>query len=73
MQLIYQQKSYEAHAKDHEFSATSMHEHWQSGYEDTKRTLTQRHWLEMPDPVGPSSCMMCIASRIDPRARSLKR
>jgi NTE family protein len=48
MQLIYQQKSYEGHAKDHEFSATSMHEHWQSGYEDTKRSLKQRHWLELP-------------------------
>jgi NTE family protein len=48
MQLIYQQKSYEGHAKDHEFSATSMHEHWQSDYEDTKRSLKQRHWLELP-------------------------
>jgi NTE family protein len=24
LQLIYQQKAYEGHAKDHEFSATSM-------------------------------------------------
>ena len=32
VQLIYQQKAYEGHAKDHEFSATSMREHWQSGY-----------------------------------------
>ena len=50
VQLIYQQKSYEGHAKDHEFSATSMHEHWQSGYEDTKRSLKQRSWLELPSP-----------------------
>jgi NTE family protein len=48
MQLIYQQKAYEGHAKDHEFSATSTHEHWQSGYEDTKRSLKQRRWLELP-------------------------
>ena len=48
LQLIYQQKAYEGHAKDYEFSATSMREHWQSGYEDTKRTLKHRHWLEMP-------------------------
>ena len=48
MQLIYQQKAYEGHAKDHEFSATSMREHWQSGYEDTKRTLRHRKWLELP-------------------------
>jgi len=48
LHLIYQQKAYEGHAKDYEFSATSMREHWQSGYEDTKRTLKHRKWLEMP-------------------------
>ena len=48
--LIYQQKAYEGHAKDYDFSGTSMKEHWQSGYEDTRRTLRQRHWLEMPPP-----------------------
>src|SRR5262249_9582530 len=36
LQLVYQQKAYEGHAKDYEFSGTSMREHWQSGYEDTK-------------------------------------
>jgi len=51
LHLIYQQKSYEGHAKDHEFSATSMREHWQSGYEDTKRTLKRKEWLAMP-PEG---------------------
>jgi NTE family protein len=51
LHLIYQQKSYEGHAKDYEFSATSMREHWQSGYEDTKRTLRHKSWLEMP-PEG---------------------
>ena len=51
LQLIYQQKAYEGHAKDYEFSGTSMREHWQSGYEDTKRTLKRRDWLEMP-PEG---------------------
>jgi NTE family protein len=25
-----------------------MKEHWQSGYEDTKRTLKQRSWLNLP-------------------------
>src|SRR6185295_2785223 len=33
LQLIYQQKAYEGHAKGYEFSGTSMREHWQSGYE----------------------------------------
>lgn len=48
LHLIYQQKAYEGHAKDYEFSGTSMREHWVSGYEDTKRTLKQRNWLELP-------------------------
>ncbi|MCV9936828.1 patatin-like phospholipase family protein [Boseaceae bacterium BT-24-1] len=48
LQLIYQQKSYESHAKDHEFSRTSMSEHWHSGYEDTKQTLTRKDWLVIP-------------------------
>jgi NTE family protein len=51
--LIYQHKGYEGHAKDYEFSGTSMREHWQSGYEDTRRTLGRKDWLEMP-PDGTS-------------------
>jgi NTE family protein len=49
--LIYQQKSYEGHAKDYEFSGTSMREHWQAGHEDTKRTLKHRDWMHMPIDV----------------------
>jgi len=44
--LIYQHKEYEGHAKDYEFSGTSMREHWQSGYEDTLRTLRHPEWLK---------------------------
>jgi NTE family protein len=51
LQMIYQQKAYEGHAKDHEFSGTSMREHWQSGYEDTRRTLRRTDWVAMP-PQG---------------------
>ncbi|MBV8411416.1 MAG: patatin-like phospholipase family protein [Alphaproteobacteria bacterium] len=50
LQMIYQQKAYEGHAKDYEFSGTSMREHWQSGYEDTKRTLGRKDWIAMPPP-----------------------
>jgi NTE family protein len=50
LHIIYQQKAYERHAKDYEFSGTSMREHWQSGYEDTKRTLKRPEWLAMPPP-----------------------
>jgi len=56
LHLIYQQKAYEGHAKDYEFSGTSMREHWQSGYEDTRRTLKQREWLEMP----PEGCGIVV-------------
>ena len=52
LQLIYQQKTYESHARDYEFSAESMREHWQSGHDDTQRTLSRRHWLEMPPEDG---------------------
>jgi NTE family protein len=51
--LIYQQKIYESDAKDYEFSGTSMREHWQSGYQDTRKTLKHRQWLEKPpESVG---------------------
>jgi NTE family protein len=44
--LIYQHKEYEGSAKDYEFSGTSMREHWESGYEDTVRTLRHPEWLK---------------------------
>jgi len=49
LQLIYQQRAYEGDAKDHEFSGTSMREHWTSGHEDTKRTLKRHDWIRMPE------------------------
>ena len=50
LHIIYQQKAYEGHAKDYEFSGTSMREHWLSGYEDMRRTLKHQKWLAMPPP-----------------------
>jgi NTE family protein len=53
VQLIYQQKIYESDAKDYEFSGTSMREHWDSGYQDTRKTLKHGRWLEKPpESVG---------------------
>jgi NTE family protein len=49
LELIYQQAAYETQAKDYEFSAASMHEHWSSGYQDTQRTLRHRDWLEVSE------------------------
>jgi NTE family protein len=51
LHLIYQQKSYEGHAKDYEFSGTSMREHWTAGLEDTRKSLRHRKWLEIPPEV----------------------
>jgi NTE family protein len=47
--LIYQNKPYESHYKDFEFSPASMQEHWHSGLEDIRQTLQNRHYLAMPD------------------------
>ena len=49
LELIYQQAAYETQAKDYEFSAASMREHWNSGYLDTQRTLRHRDWLAVSD------------------------
>src|SRR5580692_861161 len=51
LQLIYQRRIYESNARDYEFSADSMHEHWQAGLEDTRRTLTRKDWISIP-PKG---------------------
>jgi NTE family protein len=51
--LIYRDKPYEGHYKDYEFSATTMHEHWQSGLTDMRHTLTQPHWLDPPTGADP--------------------
>jgi NTE family protein len=48
LHLIYQQKAHECENKDYDFSASSMHSHWKSGYRDTKATLQHGEWLKMP-------------------------
>ena len=48
IQLVYQQAAYETDAKDYEFSAVSMKEHWQNGLIDTRQSLRHKNWLEMP-------------------------
>ena len=46
--LIYQGNAFEGNSKDYEFSENSMHEHWNSGYRDTIKTLAHVEWLEPP-------------------------
>ena len=52
LQLIYQQAAYETQAKDYEFSRRSMVDHWNSGYQDTLRTLRHKDWLAVPRGNG---------------------
>ena len=72
LQMIYQQKAYEGDSKDHEFSATSMREHWQSGLEDTRRTLKRRDWLALPEDGMSMSFTTCTAKRIIDRNGSAR-
>ncbi|MFG1477168.1 patatin-like phospholipase family protein [Xanthobacter sp. V4C-4] len=50
--LIYQEKAYERESKDYEFSNASMRDHWQTGYEDTVKTLKRKEWLKKPEDIG---------------------
>lgn len=52
LHLIYQQAAYEGQAKDYEFSAATMRDHWDSGYRDAKATLAHKEWLAMPEEFG---------------------
>jgi NTE family protein len=49
--LIYRARSYEGIAKDFLFSRRMMEEHWQSGYDNARRTLAEPEVLRLPDPV----------------------
>jgi NTE family protein len=63
LELIYQQAAYETQAKDYEFSAASMREHWNSGYLDTQRTLRHRDWLQVPQ--GDAGLILHDIHRVD--------
>ncbi len=49
--LIYQEKAWDSHHKDYEFSALSMRDHWASGLADIRRTLAHPDWLAPPEPT----------------------
>ena len=49
--LIYQEKPWDSHHKDYEFSALSMRDHWASGLADIRRTLAHPDWLAPPEPT----------------------
>jgi NTE family protein len=47
--LIYRARSYEGIAKDFEFSRRTMEEHWKSGYDNARQSLTHPDILRLPD------------------------
>jgi NTE family protein len=47
--LIYRAKKYEGIAKDFEFSRRTMEEHWNAGYHNARKTLTNPEVLQLPD------------------------
>jgi NTE family protein len=47
--LIYENKFFEGHYKDYEFSFDTMTEHWDSGLEDIRRSFAHRDWFAIPD------------------------
>jgi NTE family protein len=53
LHLIYEQAAYEGQAKDYEFSAASMREHWEAGHRDTLATLGRKAWIRVgTSPTG---------------------
>ncbi|HET8870122.1 MAG TPA: patatin-like phospholipase family protein [Aquabacterium sp.] len=46
--LIYQDKEWEGHAKDYEFSFDTMQTHWHTGLKDIRHTLSHPEWLQLP-------------------------
>lgn len=51
--LIYQDKACEGHYKDSQFGLLSMHDHWHSGLQDIRHSLSHPEWLEMPPEDQP--------------------
>jgi NTE family protein len=51
--LIYQDKIYDDHYKDYQFGLQTMRQHWHSGYQDIRNSLTRPGWLDMPSAAQP--------------------
>lgn len=48
IQLVYRSPTYEGQSKDYEFSRQTMEEHWRTGYENARRTLSHPEVLTLP-------------------------
>src|SRR5262249_30342259 len=49
--LIYRARRYEGIAKDFEFSRRTMEEHWNTGYDNARRTLADPAVMQLPDRI----------------------
>lgn len=65
--LIYRNKQFRSHSKDYEFSALSMHEHWQAGLRDGRKALAPEEWR-----VPPKAEEGLKVYDLDQRSRSRK-
>ncbi len=61
LQLIYQQKAYEGHAKDHEFSATSMREHCRADTRTPSARCATKSGCRCRPRATAAWCMTCTA------------
>ena len=69
--LIYRARSYEGIAKDFEFSRRTMEEHWESGYDNARRTLAEPEVMRLPDPMKGFEFSMfakTIPNRVDQKS-----
>lgn len=46
--LIYKNKIFDGHYKDYEFSMNTMNEHWESGLNDIRHSITHKSWFNLP-------------------------
>jgi NTE family protein len=65
--LIYQEKEWDGQAKDFEFGAQTMRDHWASGLADLRNTLAQPDWLA--PPRGHATSVTHDVHRAQPRTR----
>jgi NTE family protein len=48
LHLIRREAPFQWQIRDFEFSASSMREHWEAGYRDTRATIMHKEWMRVP-------------------------
>ncbi|WP_112609827.1 patatin-like phospholipase family protein [Rhizobium sp. WW22] len=68
--LIYRNKQFRSHSKDYEFSALSMHEHWEAGLRDARKALVAEDW-RMPPSAEDGLKVFDLDQRTQSRRHSI--